>query len=72
MQTAAHGMPYLGSPPPWPKGADACVKTVCNTVRRLSGILVGYCDLLLPRVSEVWRTDEVHLKASGRGRACTP
>ena len=25
-----------------------CAKTVCNTVRRLSGILVRYCGLLPP------------------------
>ena len=68
MQMAAHGMPYSGIAASLAaKGVDVCVKTVCNTVRRLSGILAGYCDQLPPSVSEVWRTDEVHLRASGRG-----
>lgn len=47
------------------KGVDVCAKTVCNTVRRFSESLLEYCDGLRPAVSEVWRTDEMHVRVCG-------
>ena len=46
-------------------GIPVCDKTVCNTVRRNAERLIEYCDSVRPRVSEVWRTDEMHVKIKG-------
>lgn len=46
-------------------GIYVCTKTVCNIVRRFSKILIEYSDQLHPCAYEVWRTDEMYLKALG-------
>ena len=66
LEMASSGMPYAKIAKQLAtEEVKVCVKTVCNTVRRFSKILIEYCARLRPAVSELWRTDEKRVRVAG-------
>jgi putative transposase len=46
-------------------GVDVSYQTIYNSIKKYTALMNEYLEQITPKVSEAWRTDELHLKIKG-------
>jgi putative transposase len=46
-------------------GVDVSYQTIYNSIKKYTALMNEYLEQITPKISEAWRTDELHLKVKG-------